>query len=131
VSEAERAYLDLTRRWDEVEGGYKAIQSTKPQIVGYGLNDLPGGLAAWVLDKWRSWFDSGGDLDGRFSRDFLLTILTIFWVTDDRTLDPGLLRQQAGRSLYARFRGLRRRADRDSSILQPVRRQRHASPQVG
>ena len=71
-----------------MESGYKAIQSTKPQTVGYGLNDSPAGLAAWVLEKWRSWSDSGGDLDGRFSREFLLTVLTIFWAT--QTIAPSM-----------------------------------------
>jgi pimeloyl-ACP methyl ester carboxylesterase len=68
-----------------VERGYSAIQSTKPQTAGYGLNDSPAGLAAWVLEKWRSWADSGGDLDGRFSRDFLLSTLTIYWATQTIT----------------------------------------------
>jgi pimeloyl-ACP methyl ester carboxylesterase len=78
---AEQAYLDENRRWAEVERGYSAIQSTKPQTVAYGLADSPAGLAAWVLEKWRSWTDSGGDLDARFGRDFLLTLLTIYWAT--------------------------------------------------
>ena len=64
LSPAEEAYVAAatgagTRR----ERGYSAIQSTKPQTVGYGLNDSPAGLAAWILEKWRSWTDSGGDLD--------------------------------------------------------------------
>ena len=88
LSGAERAYLDVSQRWYEAEGGYKAIQSTKPQTVGYGLNDSPAGLASWVLEKWRSWSDSGGDLDGRFSREFLLTVLTIFWAT--QTIAPSM-----------------------------------------
>ena len=61
------------------------MQSTRPQTLGYGLNDSPAGLAAWVLDKWRSWSDSGGDLDGRFGRDALLTMLTIWWATGSIT----------------------------------------------
>src|SRR4029079_4345470 len=61
--------------------GYKAIQSTKPQTLGYGLNDSPAGLAAWIVEKWRSWGDSSGDPDRRFSRDFLLTMVTLYWVT--------------------------------------------------
>jgi len=81
LSEAERAYLARNEAWWQAEGGYKAIQSTKPQTLGYGLNDSPAGLAAWILEKWRSWADSRGDLDGRFSRDFLLTTLTIYWAT--------------------------------------------------
>jgi pimeloyl-ACP methyl ester carboxylesterase len=81
LSEAERAYLAENQGWAAVERGYSAIQSTKPQTVAYGLNDSPAGLAAWILEKWRSWTDSGGDLDGRFSRDFLLTTVTLYWVT--------------------------------------------------
>jgi pimeloyl-ACP methyl ester carboxylesterase len=80
-TEAERAYVEQTRRWDAVERGYSAIQSTKPQTLGYALNDSPAGLAAWIVEKWRSWSDSGGDLDGRFARDFLLTNVTLYWAT--------------------------------------------------
>jgi pimeloyl-ACP methyl ester carboxylesterase len=81
LSDAERAYRAQVRRWDELERGYSAIQSTKPQTLGYGLNDSPAGMAAWILEKWRSWADSRGDLDARFSRDFLLTTVTLYWVT--------------------------------------------------
>jgi pimeloyl-ACP methyl ester carboxylesterase len=49
------------------------------------LNDSPAGLAGWILEKWRSWSDCGGDLESRFSRDFLLTTLTIFWATQTIT----------------------------------------------
>lgn len=85
LSAAEQAYLDHTEAWWQAEGGYKAIQSTKPQTLGYGLNDSPAGLAAWILEKWRSWADTGGDLDARFSRDFLLTLVTLYWVTQTIT----------------------------------------------
>lgn len=85
LSEAERAYVAQVEQWDEVERGYSAIQSTKPQTVGYGLNDSPAGLAAWILEKWRSWADSGGDLDARFSREFLLTTVMLYWVTQTIT----------------------------------------------
>lgn len=85
LSAEERDWLAQAREWDEREAGYKAIQSTRPQTLGYGLNDSPAGLAAWVLDKWRSWSDSDGDLDATFSRDVLLTTLTIFWVTQTIT----------------------------------------------
>jgi hypothetical protein len=57
VSAAERQFLEQARRWDETERGYTAIQSTKPQTLGYALNDSPAGLAAWICEKWRSWSD--------------------------------------------------------------------------
>ena len=101
LSEAERAFADANRAWADVERGYSSIQSTKPQTVGYGLNDSPAGLAAWVLEKWRSWTDSGGDLERRFGRDLLLELVTLWWVTgsitssmrdywDNRWCDGGL-----------------------------------------
>ena len=81
LSVGEQAYLEQSSRWDETERGYTAIQSTKPQTLGYALNDSPAGLAAWILEKWRSWSDCGGNLESRFPRDFLLTLVTLYWVT--------------------------------------------------
>jgi epoxide hydrolase len=34
--------------WDS---GYSKQQSTRPQTLGYGLTDSPGGQAAWILEK--------------------------------------------------------------------------------
>jgi len=85
LSAAEKAYRERNEAFWQEEHGYKAIQSTKPQTLGYGLNDSPAGLAAWILEKWRSWADSGGNLDERFSRDFLLTTVTLYWVTQTIT----------------------------------------------
>jgi len=85
LSAAEQAYLAQADRWDQTERGYTAIQSTKPQTLGYALNDSPAGLAAWILEKWRSWSDCHGDLESAFSRDFLLTVVTLYWVTSTVT----------------------------------------------
>jgi pimeloyl-ACP methyl ester carboxylesterase len=85
LSAAEKTYLERNEAFWQAEYGYKAIQSTKPQTLGYGLNDSPAGLAAWILEKWRSWADSRGNLDKRFSRDFLLTTVTLYWVTQTIT----------------------------------------------
>jgi pimeloyl-ACP methyl ester carboxylesterase len=77
----EQAYLEASSRWWEMEEGYKKIQGTKPQTLSYALTDSPIGLAAWILEKWRSWTDSHGDLEERFGFDFLLTLVTLYWVT--------------------------------------------------
>jgi pimeloyl-ACP methyl ester carboxylesterase len=60
---------------------YSRLQSTKPQTVAYGLTDSPAGLAAWIVDLFRAFSDCGGDLESRFTREQLLTNLTIYWVT--------------------------------------------------
>lgn len=59
--------------------GYSAIQSTRPQTIGYGLVDSPLGLAAWILDKFAAWTD-GPDFGG-VAVDRLLDNLTLWWVT--------------------------------------------------
>ena len=85
LSSIEKAYVDHLDRWDETERGYSAIQSTRPQTLGYALADSPVGLAAWLLEKWRAWSDSGGDVDAHFGRDFLLTTITLYWATNSIT----------------------------------------------
>ena len=85
LSEAERAYVADWQRWVDEEHAYSAIQSTRPQTLAYGLNDSPAALAAWIIEKWRAWSDCGGDVESRFSRDFLLTNVTLYWVTQTIT----------------------------------------------
>ena len=81
LSEAENAMLAQRTQWLADEGGYSHIQSTKPQTLSYGLNDSPAGLAAWIVEKYRRWSDCGGDVETRFTKDELLTTVTIYWVT--------------------------------------------------
>ena len=68
-------------KWQQDEGGYSHIQGTKPQTLSHGLNDSPAGLAAWIVEKYRTWSDCGGDVEKRFTKDELLTTITIYWVT--------------------------------------------------
>ncbi len=81
LSEAEQEYLTAGQRWLMQEGAYAMEQSTKPQTLAYGLNDSPAGLAAWIVEKFRAWSDCDGDVEKSFSRDELLTNITIYWAT--------------------------------------------------
>ena len=81
LTEAEQAHIEQREQWQQNEGGYNHIQGTKPQTLSYGLNDSPLGLAAWIVEKYRAWSDCGGDVERRFTKDELLTTITIYWVT--------------------------------------------------
>src|SRR5207237_1163123 len=81
LSRAETKYIDGMKMWQQTEGGYAMIQSTKPQTLAYGLNDSPAGLAAWIIEKFRTWSDNDGDLENCFTKDELLTNLTVYWST--------------------------------------------------
>lgn len=78
---SEQSFLADVARWFDQNGAYAHLQGTRPQTASYGLNDSPAGLAAWMLEKFREWSDSGGDLYGRFTRDELLTNVTLYWMT--------------------------------------------------
>ncbi|HUG14756.1 MAG TPA: epoxide hydrolase [Thermomicrobiales bacterium] len=82
LTEAERAYMEAQRRWQAQEGGYMALQTTRPHSLGYGLTDSPLGLAAWVIEKWFAWTEPpSGNLLDSFSMDDLLATLTLYWAT--------------------------------------------------
>jgi pimeloyl-ACP methyl ester carboxylesterase len=67
------------------ETAYSQIQGTKPQTLGYGLNDSPAGQAAWIVEKFRSWCDCKGNPETIFTKDELLTNITLYWVTQTAT----------------------------------------------
>ena len=96
LSEAERAFLEVQRRWDQEEGGYNRVQETRPQTLAYGLNDSPAGLAAWIVEKWRAWTDPSGDFERAFTKDELLTNVMVYWVTQTAN--------SSARSYYERAR---------------------------
>ncbi|SFS16129.1 Pimeloyl-ACP methyl ester carboxylesterase [Microbacterium sp. cf046] len=77
----ERQYLDDGAAWGAAEGAYAAMHRTKPQTAAFGLTDSPVGMAAWIVEKLRSWSDCGGDIERCFTKDEILTLLTQFWVT--------------------------------------------------
>ncbi len=71
--------------YNTAESGYSQIQGTKPQTLGYGLNDSPAGQAAWIAEKFRAWCDCDGAAESVFTRDELLTNIMIYWVTQTAT----------------------------------------------
>jgi pimeloyl-ACP methyl ester carboxylesterase len=81
LSPAEQEFLKNAQRWNQTEMAYAQEHSSKPQTLAFGLNDSPAGLASWIIEKFRTWADTEGNLEGRFSKDELLTNLTIYWAT--------------------------------------------------
>jgi pimeloyl-ACP methyl ester carboxylesterase len=82
LTPVEEGFLKSAARWYDQSGAYAHIQRTHPQTAAYGLNDSPAGLAAWILEKFRDWSDCDGDLYRRFTRDELLTNVTLYWMTE-------------------------------------------------
>ena len=77
----ERTWLEGVAAWSATEGAYAALHRTTPQTAAVGLSDSPAGLAAWVVEKLRAWSDCDGDVERSFTRDEILTNVTLYWLT--------------------------------------------------
>jgi microsomal epoxide hydrolase len=77
----EDAFFAQLAAWLKEETGYIQIMGTKPQTLAYALTDSPVGLAAWILEKFRSWTDCDGDPDAWLGRDTLATNIMLYWAT--------------------------------------------------
>ena len=83
LSEDERLAREASERWRRTGVGYQEIQGTRPQSLGYALQDSPAGLAAWIVEKFQEW--SHGDIEVAFTFDRLLDNITAYWVTGTAT----------------------------------------------
>ena len=81
-SEEERAWYKDAQEFRAKELDYFQEQAHKPSTVGFALNDNPVGTAAWMLEKFKIWSDSGFAFAPAFTLDQLLTNLTIYLATD-------------------------------------------------
>ncbi len=132
LTDAERSYAAEFGRWLEEEHAYADQQATKPQTLAYALTDSPAGLAAWIVEKWRAWGDTQGDVDRRFSRDLLLTVVTLYWAT--ATIATSMRDYYDNRhspDMAIGARRLRRRPDRDGRVLRQLHPRGRPAARVG
>jgi microsomal epoxide hydrolase len=80
-TEEERRFIKELNHWLKEETGYQWIQGTKPQTLAFGLTDSPAGLAAWILEKFRSWTDCDGNPENALTKDEMLTNIMLHWAT--------------------------------------------------
>ena len=96
VSPEVEAYRAEMAGWVRDESAYSIMQGTKPQTLGYALNDSPVGLAGWIVEKWRAWSDCDGDVERSYTKDELLTNVMIYWVTQTINSSVRLYRENRG-----------------------------------
>lgn len=73
-SAEEKAGFERTQWFQKKGQGYFAVQSTKPQTLGYALNDSPVALMAWIYEKLHDWTDSYPWTD-----DEILDWINVYW----------------------------------------------------
>ena len=92
VTDKELKLLENFNKYKTQGYGYYEIQKTKPQTIGYGLNDSPIGLAAWISEKFYGWFD-GNDNNLVISNDEVLSIISLYWFTESITSSARLYKE--------------------------------------
>ncbi|TPO10820.1 epoxide hydrolase [Mesorhizobium sp. B1-1-5] len=82
LSAEERRAIDAMSRFQSEGFGYFAMQSTRPQTIGYALADSPVGWAAWLFDIFRAVTDNKGDPEEALTRDEMLDQISLYWLTN-------------------------------------------------
>ena len=120
---AEGEQTEETRQWLSRAAAFRALemdyfneQQHKPQTVAFVLADNPVGAAAWMVEKFKTWSDSGSDLDETFTKDQILTNVMLYLLTgtaatgvwfyrgaaDDRTTARGKVMVPTGFASFPR-----------------------------
>lgn len=81
LTEVEKARLERLANFLSDQNGYFQISATRPQTLGYGLNDSPAGQLAWIIEKFKEWTHRAELPEDAIDRDHLLTNIMFYWLT--------------------------------------------------
>jgi pimeloyl-ACP methyl ester carboxylesterase len=80
MTEMEQSAMAGAHDYMQWDSGYSKQQSTRPQTLGYALVDSPAGQCAWILEKFWSWSDTGGDPVKALGPDRILDNAMLYWL---------------------------------------------------
>ena len=81
LTKAEQEHADQRERWQQSEGGYAHIQGNQTPDTFLRPQRFASRTGGLDCGKYRTWSDCGGNVESKFTKDELLTIVTIYWVT--------------------------------------------------
>ena len=92
-NEEERRIVERRRAFGATETAYSLLQGTKPTSLGIAQEDSPAGLAAWIVEKMRTWSDCDGDVERAFTKDRILTNVMFYWAPQSVTSAARIYRE--------------------------------------
>lgn len=82
LPEVEKAQVEKWKAYAEDGKGYLQLQSTRPETIGFALNDSPVGQLAWVIEKFKEWTNPSKKLpEDAIELDQILTNVSLYWFT--------------------------------------------------
>jgi len=99
LTEKERAVYDALGTYRKKgNASYFIMLTSRPQAVGYGLNDSPAGLAAFILlHPGFSQWSFGKDVEKSPTKDDVLDDISLYWLTNTATSSARLYWENVGR----------------------------------
>jgi pimeloyl-ACP methyl ester carboxylesterase len=79
--------------------GYADQMNTRPQTIGYALNDSPLALAMWMYEKFWDWTDNNGRPEDALTRDQMLDDISLYWFTGTGTSSARLYWEGVGSTI--------------------------------
>ncbi|MBN3802304.1 epoxide hydrolase 1 [Paraburkholderia sp. Ac-20336] len=79
--------------------GYADQMNTRPQTIGYALNDSPLALAMWIYEKFWDWTDNFGKPEDALTRDQMLDDISLYWYTGTGTSASRLYWEGVGETI--------------------------------
>jgi pimeloyl-ACP methyl ester carboxylesterase len=77
----EKAAMDAAMKFASDQFGYFKEQATRPQTIGYALEDSPVGQATWIYEKFQAWTDNKGEPEDALTTDEMLDDIALYWFT--------------------------------------------------
>lgn len=102
LTATERRWLDEEEQFRRAGMGYAAIQSTRPQTLGYGLVDSPIAQMAWIIEKFHDAADCNGHPENAVSRRRLLDNVAVYWFGATGASSARLYWENAGGAAMSR-----------------------------
>lgn len=96
LTPAEAKTVERMQYYQDHDAGYAKLQGTRPQTVGYALADSPVGQAAWIYEKFQAWTDNRGMAEDTLSRDEILDMISLYWLTNSGASSGRLYWESAG-----------------------------------
>jgi pimeloyl-ACP methyl ester carboxylesterase len=98
-NEEERNALADIELYVSNKAGYANQMNTRPQTIGYALNDSPVALATWMYEKFQEWTDNNGRPEDALTRDQMLDDISLYWFTGTGTSSARLYWEGVGSTI--------------------------------
>lgn len=77
MTDNEKVRLQRIQKFMSERFAFNALQSSRPQALGFGISDSPAGLLAWISEL----FTEFGDKVGMINKEAFVTNFMVYWFT--------------------------------------------------